>query len=914
MTETETENASKSSGFLNKDSLIKGIPYAIGVLICAVLAFRIRIRPRDGVFGREGFIRFSENDPWYHWNNLDYLLHNYPHFEWFDPFTTYPYGTSQAFAPLHDFILATLIKFLNLFGIATTTDGAMTIAAYWPCVLAAFCVIAVYFVAKTIFDSRNVGLVSAFLLAVAPGQFLSRSIVGFNDHHVAEVLFSTIVMIFLAKALIASFEKEIRLEDLKAKNFGALKPVLPFAALAGIALALYTLVWEGALLFGFIIGAYVTLQMIVNHLRGKESFLIAITGVVIFAIDLIIVLVTPQIGEYKTLHLIALTMGIVGFTVMSVISSLLLQKKNLTKWAFPGALIALGIIAVVAGSLISTEVYNAVVGVFSFFTRSGGATTIGEAHPFFSSGNYITTILTTFAILAFVAFFAFFPVAYKAFKENRQERILFVVWTLIILWAMLQQTRFSYYFIVNVAILCGWAVFAAADAAGLKELMPAIERARTEKKSDAVSAPKEEEKDAGKQKSKDSVSAKAAAKEKRRADASVPGSMKKGLTGAGVAVIFVLALVFVGLPISGGYYCTYTLTQLYTQDSGGANDEWVDACLWLKENTPDTGLDKYGKYEEPVQDADGDGVADAVSGSGIEFYENRASNTPFNYPDSAYGVISWWDYGHWIEMIGQRMACANPFQFGVGGRRGNVTDPMIPGAAPFFVAESEDEATGYLEAIDPRDGKAGARYVITDIEMASGMSKFYAMTAWTLDTDGYYVQVPTQGGYMNVIGSDRYYNSMVSRLHLFDTNGMKQYRMIYESGTNRSYETVNKQIYNMYHGDTAIDITDTGYVKIYEYVKGAKVTGTAFPNDNVTIRTTVKTNQGRAFTYEQTVRADAAGRYEFTVPYSTTGGPISGQTNFVVAPTGPYRITSANVNATVDVTESDVLYGGTVTV
>ena len=206
MSETEEKTTSKTA-LPEKGTLMKSAAYAIGVLICAVLAFWIRIRPRSDVFREDGFIRFGENDPWYHWHNIDYLLHNYPHFQWFDTYTTYPYGTSQAFAPLYDFILATVIKILNIFGVATTTDGAMTVAAYWPCVLAAFCIVAMYFVAKTIFKSRNIGLLSAFLLAVAPGQFLSRSTIGFNDHHVAEVLFSTIVIIFLAKALIAATDK-----------------------------------------------------------------------------------------------------------------------------------------------------------------------------------------------------------------------------------------------------------------------------------------------------------------------------------------------------------------------------------------------------------------------------------------------------------------------------------------------------------------------------------------------------------------------------------------------------------------------------------------------------------------------------------------------------------------------------------
>ena len=35
------------------------------------------------------------------------------------------------------------------------------------------------------------------------------------------------------------------------------------------------------------------------------------------------------------------------------------------------------------------------------------------------------------------------------------------------------------------------------------------------------------------------------------------------------------------------------------------------------------------------------------------------------YPASAYGVMSWWDYGHDIEYVAQRIPNANPFQAGI---------------------------------------------------------------------------------------------------------------------------------------------------------------------------------------------------------------------------------------------------------
>lgn len=894
---TEATNVSeKSKKCFDKKNVFESLPYAVGLILTLFIAFYIRIRPRNQVFLESGFIRFAENDPWYHWRNINYLLHNYPDIMWFDPYTTYPFGTNQAFAPLYDFIFATVVKLLNIFGLASTQEGAMTLAAYWPCFLAVLCVIAVYFTSKTIFNSRNIGLLAAFLVAVAPGQFLSRSIIGFNDHHVAEVLFSTMVMYFMVKMLMSVRNKKLTEGEIKQKKLGVLKAPLPYAVLTGITMALYTLVWEGALLFAFVIGVYITIQMIVNHLKDQENILLAVLGTVIFAIDFIIVLVTPQIGEYKTLHMIALVMGMLGIISMALISRIL-QKRNMKKWAFPGILAGLAVLAVVVGGIVSVEVYNAIIGIGSFFVRSGGATTIGEAAPFFKSLNpfiMIMDLFKTFSVMGILWIVALPIIAYNSFKENKTEENLFVVWSLVVLWAMIQQTRFSYYFGINVMILSAWLVIMISNKAGLPDFGKMIKKQISDNNLKIQSAEK--------------------VKNKKKIEIQKSES-KKGLTGFGVLVVLIAVLLFAGIPTGNGYLCTYTLTGLYTEYAGGPDPQWVDACQWLNKNTPDPGLDMLGKYKKPLQDIDGDGIEDIPRGKGIEFYENKIGIVPFDYPEKSYGVMSWWDYGHWIEVIGKRMACANPFQFGVGGRRGSVEDKMIPGAAPFFVAETEKDATAVLEAVDPREGKAGARYIVTDIEMASGMSKFYAMTAWTLDTDNYYVQVPTAFGNMNVIASMRYYNSMVSRLHLFDTDGLEQYRMVFESETvkpdQRSFETVNKEIYNNIHKGN-IKIENTGYVKIYEYVKGAEIKGTASPDTDIDIAATILTNQGRTFKYTQKTKTDASGNYSFCVPYSTTGEILQGETNYAVKPTGPYTINQKGKTIQVTVQEKDVLNGNTV--
>ena len=59
-----------------------------------------------------------------------------------------------------------------------------------------------------------------------------------------------------------------------------------------------------------------------------------------------------------------------------------------------------------------------------------------------------------------------------------------------------------------------------------------------------------------------------------------------------------------------------------------------------------------------------------------------------------------------------------------------LTNSNAPGAASFFTAPSEEDASAVLKAIDPRPDKVGARYIMSDAIMATDI--FMAMPEWTL--------------------------------------------------------------------------------------------------------------------------------------------------------------------------------------
>jgi dolichyl-diphosphooligosaccharide--protein glycosyltransferase len=160
----------------------------------------------------------------------------------------------------------------------------------------------------------------------------------------------------------------------------------------------------------------------------------------------------------------------------------------------------------------------------------------------------------------------------------------------------------------------------------------------------------------------------------------------------------------------------------YVMDEG-----WYTSLLWLRDNSPDPFGDPNFYYE---------------------LYK-----TPFYYPESAYGVMSWWDYGYFIMQIAHRIPNANP---GQGGAKE---------AGQFFTAQNESSANELADRL-------GMKYVMIDYAMATPM-KFYAMAEWADSNSSefyeiYYVPTSTSGGQWRYLFYPAYYNSTVVRLYNFD--------------------------------------------------------------------------------------------------------------------------------------------------
>lgn len=244
--------------------------------------------------------------------------------------------------------------------------------------------------------------------------------------------------------------------------------------------------------------------------------------------------------------------------------------------------------------------------------------------------------------------------------------------------------------------------------------------------------------------------------------------------------------------------------------------------------------------------------------------DSSPATSYYSYPDkpAEYGVMSWWDYGNWILYLSQRPVVANNFQTG------------IDDAAHFLTASDEKTASEVLNA-------RKVRFIVTDAQMLKLKFKSIAMLAGK-NPDDYY-GTSDDAPIRSVNAENRnFFATMLSRLHVFDGDGLSNYRLIYESGT------------------TAIRSPDLKYVKIFEYVPGATIAGKA--DGDVKLTLSVMTNQRRIFEYTRQVTA-SNGSYEIKVPYATQGG------KYATAPLSDYIIQTASKAKAVSVNEQDVLEG-----
>ncbi|MBV0901125.1 oligosaccharyl transferase, archaeosortase A system-associated [Haloarcula salina] len=382
-----------------------------------------------------------------------------------------------------------------------------------------------------------------------------------------------------------------------------------------------------------------------------------------------------------------------------------------------------------------------------------------------------------------------------------------------------------------------------------------------------------------------------------------------------------------------------TTTEVGQSANPGAGIQgWDESLQWMQTHTPAEGT--YGTGE----------------GDSLEYYGTYPRQEDYDYEQGAYGVMSWWDYGHWITTRAERIPNANPFQ------QGSDT------AAQFLIAPNETAANGVLDDVDEDDAKT--RYVAVDWKMAETNGniggKFFAPPAFVdgVQASDYYsrLYVQTQsGGFRQVtVQKQAYYETTVARLYRFHGSAAEPQPLVVDwenkqTSTGQQYrgaptneeepegqpqgrilrqfesmEAARQYVQNDptsqlggYAGTPAERVPamehyrlvgsseseafnsaryqSSAWTKIFERVPGATVEGSA--PANTTVRAAVQMYNpatNKTFVYRQRVQSDQNGNFEMTVPYSTTGydewGTDEGYTNVSVRSRTAYQFTAVGTN------------------
>ena len=680
--------------------IFKRIPKWVSVLLLLIIIVAVAlwlrvVLPYNQVFVND-WVKLTGVDAYYYGRLVDNLASHFPNLTPFDPYFIFPGGASTTTEP--NFFAYLLSGVAWLLGLGKPDQHFVdTVIVFIPPILGALTVIAAFFVGKAL---KNVwaGLLAAGMLAIMPGEFLNRSLLGYTDHHVAESLFVTCFILFVMLAFKDS--GDISLGSIREKGWNSvIKPVV-YCAIAGLSLALYMLIWAGAALLLLMLVLFLVVQIIIDYAKGRSVYTTGALGFAILLVGLIIYF--PAARSYFTSLAVA---GAVVLVVIVTAVTAFMSRRQIKNGYFILTLAVAGIAGMGLLYLVSPVTYallfDRLAGVFGWYP----GTTVMEMQPLLLQGNEFTfgVAFGNFTIGLFLGLAGLILVTYQAVKKPEPLRILLIIWSILMVLAAMAMRRFAYYLAVNFAILSGYFIWWILDLVGFgRQPVP-----------------------------EDNKHPAARTKTARRREAKIEKSSKGNpVFMAIVLVVSIFIMVYPNLgPLPDG---SKPSIDIATRPLFAPSNAWFESLEWLRSNSPEPLGDAnayYGQYKAPGEPGG------------------------YVYPQNAYGVLSWWDYGYWITRIARRIPISNP------GTNGTI------GEAKYFLAQDELSAASAIKDIN-------IKYVIVDDEIASYDSKFFALPTWVGSSyEEYYdvyIQKQNDKYVPIVLFYPEYYQAMVIRLYNFE--------------------------------------------------------------------------------------------------------------------------------------------------
>ena len=587
---------------MSRTNLQNAICYSLLALIFLLsLVLRMAI-PWEQVFVGN-WVKFTDNDAYFYVRLLDNLSQHFPLLSSFDPYYIYPGGRDLSGQPLFFVYLMGLLAWL-FGGGAPSQHTVDLVGVFFPAVIGALLVFPVFFIGRTIFN-KWAGLAAAGFIALMPGEFLIRTLLGNTDSHALEIFFSTLFMLFLLLSVHCG--KSIAFYPLNSGERGRLVRPLVYSMLAGLCLGLYLLSWAGALLFVFISFSWLVLQFIVNHLDGRPGAYLGAAGFTVYSTALLITLASPV----STLTGVSLAAAALSSAALAALSFFIRQRK-LRAFYYPVTIVILGGALLGISFIISPQFMAGAAGTLANFFSWTAHAGVAETQPLLIQQGSFTFDLVwgNYTAASIMALLALAAVIYRAFRQGEPEIVLLAVWSIIALLAALAMRRFAYYLAINAALLAGYTGWLMLRLCGLRE---DIAQAKT--------APEVKQ---------------IARKKTARIKGAAAAAGNPVLLAAGIAVVAALVVYPNSGPLPGGDKPFFDVA---TKALYAPSDAWCESLDWLRTSTP-----------EPFGDA---GYYYARYGS-----SSAAVSPP--RPAPAYSTVCWWDYGYWVIRIGHRIPVSNP--------------------------------------------------------------------------------------------------------------------------------------------------------------------------------------------------------------------------------------------------------------
>lgn len=305
------------------------------------------------------------------------------------------------------------------------------------------------------------------------------------------------------------------------------------------------------------------------------------------------------------------------------------------------------------------------------------------------------------------------------------------------------------------------------------------------------------------------------------------------LRAATVYAGFALLLILMQLPVRIYYQAKLYDKNLFTK---GDIEETI---TWLRDNTPSAG-DPYRPYRKP-----------------------------------SYGVLSRWDYGGWIESVGQRPSVTTSY--------GTETYGMEE-AARFFVARTEAEMDGILS-------RNSVRYLIVD-NVLLDMPMYSALIGHNLEILTLKANPAT--GELSYVPTSQLYELIVSRLYFADGAEARAGNLRFQpvEGLRLVFESSSAA------GDIMLP-WKVSKMKIFERVPGAELSVNALPGTQISLEQEIETNRGRRFVYRVNKRAGSSGQARFRVVYPPR---LPGKTGAI----GPVTVRAGSASRELSVSAVDI--------